>query len=303
MVEHSEVSVSSGEWHKCRRWWRQGWQCPFHPLEEREREDEEPDEKQPVPTPTRQPEIKRPDVVPVAERKKTGKVGGGPDAGLGTGVPVRVPEPLRPVLPTPLLPGRPVPDVDRPARQPVPVGEAQFTGDGPQRLTSGEPIIVKGGLPLQVNSSIPSKISVQQQFEESGRIGGLFLPGSAPTLSGKTDSGQNFLPLGLFSMLEDAQSFSEIAYVRSLSMLQEELGPRKLNIQKSLRERSHDVDQRGRGTKEGPFSSRRSRMAAIAAASAIGVGAHLLTRGRGGPGRGGFNAPGIVSQLTKGFAR
>lgn len=314
---------SQGEWHKCRRFWQKGFDCPFHPLPRNpEDPEDDPDDKPTAPTPSREPTKQPPrsipdDIstpVPVPARRPTNRPGPrDPGGGRGVPDPVRVPIP---VFPPPLLPpGIPLPPFDRPPAVPVPVPVGVPT-DTPGRLPDGAPILSRdlssgrigttglngndrtidfeepeGDEPLTPSYATQLAISVIRLYnQEFGPKGDLFLPPLPTGLASKTDFGDASSNQALSSIYQDALTQSETAYVESLTTLPLR-SPQENTTMESPFEKSQGLTP----------SQISAAIAAAAATSAIGLKAFSVFQGGPGMrgGRGGFTAPSAVTRLQQ----
>ncbi len=301
-------SISAGEWHKCRRYWKQRRECPFHPLNvEKFQPDTLGSDNEPLKIP-RLPHVRPPELVP----KNPGK----PDRD-----PVDDPiyDPI-PDFPTPALPdGFDPPDVERPRDIPRDLPEDQEIDQPPDEASEDDTMRLPDGAPVlaRVRRSDPERISEDDQHRQRRirtRQGGepltpayaiayanytirlfnrefmpkgdLFLPQLPKELNRKTPIGVSSSKRDLASTYQDALTQGETAYTRSLPSLEEDFERKSTNGESAS----------PKSRRSTPWGKRSAALAAAAAASGVGVRAYNILRQGGG--RGGFTSPGAVERFA-----
>lgn len=317
----STSGLSEGEWHKCRRYWRKGLECPFHRLGPEKGPRPRPTEETELPEPrkprVRGPDIGDPEIVRFREPKGVDYEPDDPDDPDGDGEDVW--RPLPPVEPDEFPPGVDLPPFERPGDPLQPVPDGGFEEDEGLHLPGGAPVLggrvgrstseeisgddvhdrngrnrnPRGGDPLTPAFAVEYATSIIQLFNrEFVTKGGLFLPPLPSGLHKRMSSGDVSSIVESGSIYQDALIDGENAYLRSLPTSQQGL------LNQSMRRESVSPRQTTGDRSTGQIAS----AATIAAISGIGVRAfqQLTTPGRG---RGGFITQGHIRSAELGFVR
>ncbi len=322
-----ELSISTGEWHKCRRYWNRGRICPFHPqMTDDDGDDQEEDETPPHSTGARQPlplkpptqtepvkerqptPLKQPDRIPVVFPNPFIKQPPPPGpGGPSRRPPIAVPDPLPPlpippILPPPLIPGVPIPAPIRPRvpEVPVPAGSLPDPDPGPVKLPDGFPV-------LGISRDRRGFDFDEPDFEEADPLTpatALQLVNSITRLFNQEFKTKGGLYLPALPNVSTKRGGSIDA--SSLSGLNSTYQD-ALTLAETAFTRSMPSPTRGLS---GPIDVPASRslfsrkkageIAAITAASGIGIKAfQMMSQGTGG--RGGFTGRGALRRLETGF--